>query len=116
MLLVEERLFPGEELAAAMMMTASSGSGVGNASATEQRDSSERDRGKTSPFSETEGGLGEDGSAAWALKFIAECMLEVGVFPLSSCSFSSLFINLNCLSRPWRCNASDGLFASEAVL
>lgn len=85
MLLVEERLFPGEELAAAMASTAVVGGGNGDVAgapgfasagaAAGERAGSERG----SPVCEAGGGLGEDGAAARALSHLVECILEVNL-------------------------------------
>lgn len=97
MLLVEERLFPGEELAAAMAAAtvgdtlaptaaaaATSGPGVPGAR--------EGDVARASSVSsEMEGGWGEDGTTAGALSHLVECMLEV--------SFGGLLFVLLC--RIW---------------
>ena len=100
MLLVEERLFPGDELAAAMAaaVVAAAGDGTGAAgleasapavaavAAEGGGDAAGKD-GKDSArnslllggfgLSDTEGGWGEDGTTAGSLSHLVECMLEV---------------------------------------
>lgn len=90
MLLVEERLFPGEELAAVMMAATvggeSGGSGTDATSTTTGEDKQRGGRGRgaggdtesKSLRAEKEGGWGEDGTAAGSLSHLVECMLEVG--------------------------------------
>ena len=70
MLLVEERLFPGDELAAAM--TAGSGGGIGGSGS----GGGDAAVGRKSA-QEAEGGWGEDGTAAGSLSHLVDCMLEV---------------------------------------
>lgn len=81
MLLVEERLFPGDELAAAMVAAAASGGDgeAGTATGGEGVSGGKEggDAAKNSPVFETEGGWGEDGTAAGSLSHLVECMLEV---------------------------------------
>lgn len=83
MLLVEERLFPGDELAAAMVAVAAAdvnGNGNGSVEAGEEGvsgGSKGGDSAKSSPVVETEGGWGEDGTASGSLSHLVECMLEV---------------------------------------
>lgn len=81
MLLVEERLFPGDELAAAMMAaTAAGGSEDAGTPGSTSTDASPEggNSNRSSPRSEPEGGWGEDSSAARSLSHLVECILEVG--------------------------------------
>lgn len=104
MLLVEERLFPGDELAAAMAAAVAaagvgdssggafgldgtgglaSGAAGGGVAAAAERDGGQDRRDSTARkpslggLSDTEGGWGEDGTAAGSLSHLVECMLEV---------------------------------------
>lgn len=89
MMLVEERLFPGDELAAAMSAAVGGGSGgaeVTKANALDDGVSGLAGAGggggggggrSKPPLPELEGSWGEDGTAAGALNFLVECMLEV---------------------------------------
>lgn len=73
MLLVEERLFPGDELAAAM--AAGGSGGVAGAPGVVRAEAGAGEH--SSAIIETEGGWGEDGTAAGALSHLVECILEV---------------------------------------
>lgn len=79
MLLVEERLFPGEELAAAMA-AATVGDTLAPTAATAVTSGPgvSGDVPRASPVSsDMEGGWGEDGTTAGALSHLMDCMLEV---------------------------------------
>lgn len=91
MILVEERLFPGDELAAAMASAAAAAVAAGSTTSATDNDGAnsgdatsgiEKD-GRGSPtttkalMSEMEGGWGEDGTASGSLSHLVECMLEV---------------------------------------
>lgn len=98
MLLVEERLFPGDELAAAMSAaaaaaaaaaaTAAAGGSDGDGQAADtttpapeggKEAGGQRGRRSSSPgeLSDMEGGWGEDGTTKGSLSHLVECMLEV---------------------------------------
>lgn len=104
MLLVEERLFPGDELAAAMAAAAAAvaaggdshqesgggeagGLGVAGGAAAEGRPARASSGGGSS--FDMEGSWGEDGTAAGSLSHLVECMLEV-----RGCVGARLFVYL----------------------